>query len=354
MARYSKREFQIGPYYLGRRDNSPAWYRCWIENGRTKRSSLGTDDFGVAQEALTTWYFENRVLGEDNVNPAKMPLADVLLDYWNHQASKLRSHETAKIHLRYWNDFWGEASVADVRSVSKQEEFQAWLLAKGFKQNSVNRTLEAGRAAMRRAYKRGAISSSPFVHMLKVTEEGQKGKALSVEELRRFYLGSKEKHWRDLVFLLTATAARPEAIMQLQKGQMDFAAGLIYLNPEGRSQTNKYRPTVKLLPAARERFSAYAEGHIIKFHGKSIERPERGVRRVRDRAGLDKSVTLYSIRHTCARWMRMEGVDTAEIANQLGHKKFGADMTLRYMPHSPAYLTAASAALEKLCRAAFF
>lgn len=354
MAKYTRREYQLGPYWLGQRGDSPAWYRCWIEAGRTKRASLGTTDFEQAKETLTKWFYENRVLGEENLSPAKMPLADVILDYWNHQAIKLRSADTVKIHLRYWNDFWEEASVADVRSVAKQEEFQEWLTAKGLKDNSVNRCLEAGRAAMRRAYKRGAITSAPFVHMIKVREEGQKGKALSIEELRAFYLGSEQKHWRDLVYLLTATAARPEAITSLTKAQMDFDAGLIYLNPEGRKQTNKHRPTVKLTDGARERFEGYPDGRLLIFHGKPMDRPETVVRKARERAKLDKSVTLYSIRHTCARWMRMEGVDTAEIANQLGHRKFGADMTLRYMPHSPAYLTAASAALDKLCKAAFF
>lgn len=354
MSKYQRREFQLGDYYLGQRDNSPAIYRCWVEKGRTKRASLGTANWEEAKEALTTWYYANRVLGEDNVSPAKMPLADVILDYWNHQGSKLRSAETLKIHLRYWNDFWGDASVSDVRSVSRQEEFQTWLLAKGLKDNSVNRALEVGRAAIRRAWKRGAISSAPFIHMITVREEGQKGKALSVDELRRFYLGSEEKHWRDLVYLLTATAARPEAILQLTKSQMDFDAGLIYLNPEGRRQTNKHRPVVKLTDGLRVRFAAHPEGNLIRFHGKAIGRPDTGVRKARERAELDKTVTLYSIRHTCARWMRQHGVYTAEIAGQLGHKKFGHDMTLRYMPHSPTYLTNAAAALDALCRAAFF
>jgi integrase len=283
-----------------------------------------------------------------------MPLADVLLDYWNHHGIKLRSKETVKIQLRYWNDFWKEATVADVRSVNRQEEFQAWLSAKGLKPSSCNRCLEMGRAAIRRAFKRGAISSAPFVQTLKEVHCEPKGKPLSVEELRSFYHGSEERHWRDMVFLLTATAARPEAIMQLEKSQMDFDARLIRLNQNGRPQTNKYRPTVKLTEAVYERFKDYPEGHIIKFHGKPIGRPEVGVRKARHRSGLQDSVTLYSIRHTCARWMRMEGVDTMEIANQLGHRRLGFDMTMRYAPHAPDYLSEAAEALEKLCRAAFF
>ena len=354
MAKYAKHAFQLGAYYLAQRGDSPAWYRCWIEKGQPKRVSLGTEDFGEAQEILTDWYYENRKLGEDNTSPSKMPLADVLLDYWNHHASKIRSAKSAKTELRYWNEFWQESSVADVRSVVRQEQFHDWLLAKGLKTATVNRTLETGRAAIRRAHRRGSISSAPFINMIKVTDAVSKGRALSVAELRALYDGCNKPHWRDLILLLTATAARPEAIITLQKSQMDFDARLISLNPEFREQTNKFRPVVRLTDALHEHFKDYPEGNIIMWGGKPIKRPDTGLRLARKEAGFDKTVNLYSIRHTCSRWMRMEGVDTAEIANQLGHKKIGFDMTFRYMPHAPEYLSKASAALEKLCRLAFF
>lgn len=51
--------------------------------------------------------------------------------------------------------------------------------------------------------------------------------------------------------------------------------------------------------------------------------------------------------------VRQKGVDTAEIATQLGHLRFGHSMTLRYMPHSPDYLAKSSAALEKLLKEVF-
>ena len=47
-----------------------------------------------------------------------------------------------------------------------------------------------------------------------------------------------------------ATAARPGAIRELQWSQVDLTRGLVYLNPEGRQQTDKHRTIVPLGPVA--------------------------------------------------------------------------------------------------------
>jgi hypothetical protein len=129
MARYSKREYQIGEWYLCQRSHNPAWYRARFnrDNGTTERVSLGTTDEAVAQERSTSWFYENRRLSADAVPPERMPLADALLDYWTGHAINLESAKSRKILIRYWNEFWGNASVAEVRSVPRQDAFHRFL-----------------------------------------------------------------------------------------------------------------------------------------------------------------------------------------------------------------------------------
>jgi hypothetical protein len=52
MPRYSKHEFQIGEWWLSQRDGSPAWYATFYDASakRTRRISLGTDNFVEAQQ----------------------------------------------------------------------------------------------------------------------------------------------------------------------------------------------------------------------------------------------------------------------------------------------------------------
>lgn len=348
----AERTFSIGEYSLTQRSGSGAWYRTHYDKARqqTVRVSLGKGSFEIAKTRLLEWYYANHKQRASFANPATVPLADVLLDYWNHHGCKLVSAKTTKILLRDWNDFWGAAMVGDVRDINRQEEFHEHLRKRGLSPNSINRVLEIGRAAIRRAWKRGVIDSAPFIQTVKGEYDKPLGRPLTLDELRRYYRGSDELHWQDFFLLMIGTGSRPKAVTTLEKRQLDFADGLINLNPEGRRQTNKFRPTVRLTPTLRKRFQNRPDGPLLVFHGKKVGRVSHLIRIARERAGLDKRVNAYSLRHTVARYLRQQGVDTAEIAAQLGHLRFGHSMTLRYMPHSPDYLAKSSAALEKLLK----
>lgn len=270
------------------------------------------------------------------------------MDYWNHHGSKLVSAGTVKILLRQWNEFWGAATLQDVRDVNRQEEFHEHLRLHGYSANSINRVLEIGRAAIRRAWKRGVIDTCPYIQTVKGEYDKPLGRPLTLDELRAYYRGSEERHWRDFFLLVLGTGSRPKAVITLEKKQIDFGEGLVFLNPQGRRQTTKYRPTVKLPPTLAERFRERPEGRLIWFHGREVGKMDRMIRVARERAGLGPDVNAYSLRHSVARYLRQQGVDTAEIACQLGHLRFGHNMTLRYAPHAPDYLAKSCAALELL------
>jgi integrase len=347
----AKLEFSIGAYSLAQRDNSGAWYRVWYDLGtrRSMRVSMGTDDFEAARERLLDWYHEHHRLTSDYLNPSKVQLSSVLDDYWHHHGSKLVSAKTVEILLRHWREFWGEGcTVADVRKASRQEEFHEHLRKHGYGPNSTNRVLEIGRAAIRRAWKRGVIDSAPYILTVEPELDKPVGEPLSPAQLWAFYRGSDEEHWKDFVLLMIGTGSRPKAVVTLTKEQIDFEEGRINLNPKSRRQTNKFRPVVRLPAQLAERFRDRPDGRLLQFHGKPVGKVDHIVRIARKRAGLSERVNSYSLRHTVARWLRSQGVDTAEIACQLGHKRFGHNMTLRYMPHAPDYLERSCNALERL------
>jgi len=348
VSKYQKRDFRIGEWYLGKRGESPAFYRCRYANGRTERVSLGVTDFDAAKRILTEWYYQHIRLEADRAAPERVALSAVLDDYWHGEACKRISAPSIKILLRYWREFWVGASVADVRDVGRQEEFQRHLAAKGLAPQSVNLCLDKGRAAIRRAWKRGVISSPVAVMSVNVGKNPPKGRPLSLEELKRFVAGSDTVHWRDLALGLIGTGARPNAILTLTRQQIDFEQGLLSLNPEGREQTNKYRPTVRLPALLAERWKDRPEGRIVLWRGMPVDRGQNVMRMARKRAKLDKSVNLYSFRHTCARWMRAQGVDAWQLAAQLGHRREGYDITELYAAYDPAYLKDACAALSLL------
>lgn len=80
MPRYTKHNFQVGAWWLSQRSGSPAWYATFYVQAakRTRRVSLGTDDFKQARQKLLDCYLaEHRPL---NAPAEAVALADIVLD----------------------------------------------------------------------------------------------------------------------------------------------------------------------------------------------------------------------------------------------------------------------------------
>ena len=113
MPRYSKHEFQIGEWWLSQRDGSPAWYATFYDAAakRSRRVSLGTDDFEQARQRLLERYLDEH---RPQQAPAEtVALADIVLDYYKKHGSEARSAVNIRKSCAYWVDFFGDASIAE-------------------------------------------------------------------------------------------------------------------------------------------------------------------------------------------------------------------------------------------------
>jgi integrase len=215
----------------------------------------------------------------------------------------------------------------------------------GLKASTIQRTLNIGKAAISRAFKRGELAAMPLVLSVTVKMHPPKGRPLEIAELSRLY-GSSAPHLRTFIRWMLGTAARPDAILNLCAEQVEWAHGIIRLNPEGREQNKKHRPVVRL-PAtlAGEVF----EGWLVTHKGARAHSIRTAWRATVRRSELAGAVRPYSLRHTAARWMRLRGVSADEVAQQLGHRKLG--VTGVYTEYDPEYLKAACEALDRLLQA---
>lgn len=355
MPRYAEREFQLGDYWLSQRSGSPAYYRTWLDrkNRRTKRASLATTDLEEAKQRLTEWFINNQ--RPQQADADDVPLASVLSAYYEHHGKHLRTEQRVRIALRYWNDYYGEISVGDLSSIPKQESFHEWLRAKGQVNSSINRTLSVGRAAINRAWKRGEIKHCPHIAMLEKETAEPRGRPLEPQEVQQMIEGASSQHLVDFIFWMLGTAARPEAITDLDWSQVDFENDIVQLNPRGRKQNKKYRPAVKLPPILKARCQTGGlypkSGPVIAFNGQEVKSVRTAWRETRKKVGLDSAVNPYSLRHTAARWMRKEGVPAWDVSAQLGHKSREFSMTERYAPYSPDHMEKSVAALDRLLAA---
>lgn len=354
MSRYKTREFQLGDYWLSKIKSSPSYYRTWLDKKtrQTRRTSLRTTDFAEAKQILTEWFINNQ--RPQQAEPEDVSIASVLSSYYEHHGKNLASSNQVLIASRQWLDFFGEAGVNVLFSIREQEKFHEYLRARGQVNTTINRNLSVGQSAINRAWKRGELKSVPHIQMLEKGAAEPRGRPMEISELRRLLACAPNQRLVDFIYWMLGTAARPSAIMELKWQQVDFDNKIIRLNPAGRKQNKKHRPTVKMPQTIKDRYwlngNQSRSGPIISYAGNEIKSVRTSWRKARDKAGLDKDVNLYSLRHTAARWMRKEGVPAWDVAAQLGHKSREFSMTERYAPYSPDHMEKSVAALNRLLK----
>jgi integrase len=139
------------------------------------------------------------------------------------------------------------------------------------------------------------------------------------------------------------TASRKRAIEELRWDQVDLQARLIRLNPPGRRQTSKRRPTVPISSALMKVLErAGPATGLVLGNSSSIERPFATLCRAAHRTtGNEKFLTItpHVLRHTWATLAARAGVSLFEIAGVLGDSI--ATVQRVYAHHCPDYLRSA-------------
>lgn len=335
---------------IKRRDHSKYWYIGWSEGHRSRRAPTGTQDHGEALEILRLFELERNKPKE--AKPEEIAIKQVLGWYWAEIASKKPSGEQAKIAIARFNAFFGEARVSIIdghshRLYLEQRE------ADGVGWQTINRERMILRAALRHAWKNHGLLSVPYVPTIKKDDDNAapvepRGRPLSIKELAQLYSAAKADHLRRFILVLMGTLCRPDAALDLRaRDQLDFQHRLIILNPPGRKQTKKQRPTVPMPNFLENELKGIKRKYVIEYHGQPVLRVKTAWRRLRAEAGLDAKVNPYSIRHTLSRELRSRGVPGDQIGIMLGHRPENASRTdLVYAPYAPDYCREAARAIE--------
>ena len=137
------------------------------------------------------------------------------------------------------------------------------------------------------------------------------------------------RHIARFVLIGVYTGSRPGAIFGLNwdrtthRGWVDLDHGLIYRRPEDMRETTKRRPPVPIAPQLLRLMRRWAasdgySGPVVSYNGQSLKRLARSLVRAVELAGLDASVSAYTLRHTTASWLVQKGVSTRKVAEVLG------------------------------------
>jgi integrase len=350
MPRYAEKLGQVGDYWLSQRPNSAAWCRTWFDGrtGQVRRASLGTVDFEEAKTRLVAWFIESH--REKNAPISEALLSGILKAYYDRHACNLPTAEQAAIAIRRFIAFWPGAAVS-ILTLAEQERYTESRKKDGVALSTVSRELMVLRAAIRDAYKRQELASAPFIKEPMTKEDRDaaepKGRPLSLSEVAELFRAAEGSERRMmLLMILFATLCRPDAARGLTPLQYDAEHQLLKLNPPGRRQTKKFRPTIPVAEYLQPWLGLSTRSHYIGTHRGPVADVKKMMRGLRADAGLDQRVTCYSARHTMARELLKRRVPRDQIELMLGHRRPNEGTTGIYAPYDPDYCVHAIAAID--------
>lgn len=155
-----------------------------------------------------------------------------------------------------------------------------------------------------------------------------------------------ERVWRFTVIALN-TWARRGAVFEFQRDMVDFQHGIIRLNPEGRRQTKKRRPTIRLTANLASWLDKWGTDRPIESTTKQHSDITERFRSTAHRIELPK-LTPHVLRHYCASRARSLGAPRDEVKEWLGHSK--GDTTNIYLHMDPDWLVKCRDATDELVR----
>lgn len=302
----------------------------------------------------------------------KVLVADVIAIYLTDVApGQARPEKAAERGLRLL-EFFGGMTLDEITG-ERCRAYVEWRRGKGRSNKGTTggskRDLEDLRAAIQHHHKEGLHR-----HIVRVAlpERGRaRQRWMSRDELARLLwacwtyreiqngksTGKRPlRHLCRFLLLGIYTGSRPGAILSAswERGEglshVDTDRGLFHRQAEGKAETDKRQPTVKLAPGLLAHMRRWkrideARGHVVTFNGEPLGSVKTGLNHAVALSGIEHGVTAYTLRHTAATWLVGKGVPTKKIADFLGTSE--AMITRHYGHLVPGYQDEAADAIGR-------
>lgn len=392
-----QRYAEIGDFWLVKVPGSNRFYIAWYDAGRQQRRtrSTGTENFRAAELFLAEHALKHSA-PPTKADPKGEALNSVLLRYYHCRAEHQAQAGQVRRAFALWTEFWREAKVADL-TIQRQGEFVDWLRTeKGCSDSYIDRIMSNCRAALGRAQELHELREVPVIrNALGVDQKGlyrtdadPKGRPLTLQEIGALisHISEESPHLLSFMMVMLNCVCRPDAAIELTADRVDRMHRLVVLNPEGRRQTKKYRPIMRLTHSLDYHVTGGTDP-LVAFEDKPVKSVRTAWRALRARVWQataeqfaelpdaealaamtvdDRKMALrerfllcssdgrevqpYSLRHTMARQLRSRGVPDDQIEITMGHKlPVGHSPTpKRYAPYDPSYCQEAAQAIDKI------
>jgi hypothetical protein len=349
--------FEIAGQWIAVIPNRAGYYRFWndTDSGRTRRASLGTEDFERAKSILAEIVVKGAAKSTDS------HLSLVLEDYFLKRTDHLASKDAARSAGKHFLSCWGALVKAGAIDDDKQKAFIDYSLKLNHSLGYIARNLGVLAAALANAKINVEVTYGEGAIVAKWPDVRPKPKRQAFNptdaDIARIWASPMPDALRRWILIEMLTGCRPEAAIDLSSAARDRDAGIIDLNPPGRIQNKKFRAKVRTQPLLARALDSWekedAKSSVKRLGGRyvgyaSVDSADTALERVCRRPEVDlPRMGVYSFRHKAATVMRLDGVPPEQRSLQLGHRRQDLRVTDSYGEWDPKYLREAAAALER-------
>lgn len=252
-------------------------------------------------------------------------LIDEFMDHVKRESGEPATIRFYTQRLKNFGERFGKKKFADLESLEIQKHFHKIGKKKNYSGTTLAHEITAMKTMQNFAIREGLIKKPVLVKILK-PRVGRREKVPTPEEIE-LILQHAKPDFALLYRALMQTGARPgELCKVLIEEHIDWEAGEIVLKKHKTAKkTGKPRRISigdKLEPLLRQAIGERTEGPVfLTIRGKAWRPAHASAehRRLRNKAGLDKAIVLYSTRHRFGTRLTEEGLPTPEVAALMGH-----------------------------------
>ena len=215
-------------------------------------------------------------------------------------------------------------------------DIRAYLYTYQIEHGVTNRTLDGIRSALHSFFSwssgEGYIEKNVMLVVKPIRYERKQRVPLSDYELAQLRNTCKNNRDCALIEVLYSTGCRVEELVRLNKSDVDFAKGEVYLFGKGNRHRTSYLSASAIIALQKYISSRYDNDEALFVVNRNphsrLKKPgvEKVVRELGEKAGIQRRVYPHLIRHTTATMALQRGMDVTEIQKLLGHANVSTTM----------------------------
>ncbi|MEM3434460.1 MAG: site-specific integrase [Candidatus Methanomethyliaceae archaeon] len=327
------------------------WIRYADPNGKIVRESARTRNLNEAIKFLAKrkaevaeGKYQDRISIK---NYTFSELADQYLKFVEVQ----RSYQTKKYVVNKLVQVFGSLQLRKFSSMHV-EHLQVQMQKEGYEIAYINKVTTVLKHMIKKAVDWNMVEPAVLERVRKASNlkgENKRLRYLTREEVLNL-LSAAEPHLRPIIQVALLTGMRKSEILSLKWSDIDLKNGFILLRTS-KNYEPRHIPMCETLKAVfRELFvNRRLDTDWVFYNPVDPSQRLKDIKRSFNSACKKAGIVdfhFHDLRHTCASWLVMSGVDLRTVAEILGHKTIR--MTLRYSHLSPEHTKAAVSTFDAI------